>query len=137
MVSYNLILIFSSISVIQSLKCPSCEFKLKLGDSFPNQSSCTIQEDDIDLCKGYIAIDYLTESIYIWLNPINKESVKDIASSLDIPLPLNRIQKSLIKYQFDMTFQTDEVFLSIDYFKFDEILFLELYNWGCIFLSIE
>ncbi|CAF1360234.1 unnamed protein product [Adineta steineri] len=122
MLSYNLILILSSsLYVVHSLKCHSCEFQIELSNSLPNQSSlpdeCRITvEDDISVCKAYIQVNYLTDEIYIWWNAIPKDTVQSIANNLDIPLPLNRMQKSLTKFQFDVKFKPKEVSIILDLF---------------------
>ncbi|CAF3633984.1 unnamed protein product [Adineta steineri] len=123
MLSYNLILILSSsLYVVHSLKCHSCEFQIELSNSLPNQSSlpdeCRITvEDDISVCKAYIQVNYLTDEIYIWWNAIPKDTVQSIANNLDIPLPLNRMQKSLTKFQFDVKFKPkEEIFLGANIF---------------------
>ncbi|UJR24078.1 hypothetical protein I4U23_027046 [Adineta vaga] len=100
--------------VVQSLKCPSCEFQLKIGDSVPKQSSlpneCEISEDNIGLCKLYLSIDYFTDNVYIWWSSIPNSIVEEQADLLDLPLPLNQSQKSLTKFQFDYKFKPEEAF---------------------------
>ncbi|CAF1324141.1 unnamed protein product [Adineta ricciae] len=101
-------------SVVQALKCPSCELQLKIGESIPSPSSlpdeCEISENEIVLCKLFLSIDYSTDHVYVWWSPIPNSIVEEQSDLLELSLPLKQNQKSITKYQFDYKFKPNEAF---------------------------
>ncbi|CAF1547512.1 unnamed protein product [Adineta ricciae] len=100
-------------SVVQSLKCPSCEFQLKIGDSVPEQSSlpdeCEISEEDC-YALHLIQMQFIRSIIPMIWSLIPNSIVDEQARQLELLLSSSQGQKSVTKYQFDYKFQPEETF---------------------------